>query len=324
MISVTGRRDHSPVLISTIIDKISPVTGIWIDGTFGAGGYTEAFLNAGANFVIGIDRDPEVQKYADHKLLKHKGNFSFIPEKFSNLCRVARELGYDLVDGVILDLGVSSMQIDSKIRGFSFRYDAPLDMRMSKTGVSAEEVLNELPESELSDIFLKFGEESKSRLIAREIVKTRSKMKLSSTLDLVKIIEKVVKPGPNTRIHPATRCFQALRIFVNKELDELKRTLVESQKILREGGFLIVVSFHSLEDRIVKNFFRYSSSSRPRESRYFPEIEEHNSTFEIITKKPIVPSFDERLENSRSTSAKCRIAIRTGQPYKNKTQMAHQ
>ena len=306
----SGEQDHVPVLISSIIDRLPQIRGVWIDGTFGAGGYTKAILSSGANFVIGIDRDPEVEGHAARMLNRNIKKFIFVNDTFSNLCTISKGLGFHEVQGVMLDLGVSSMQIDTPKRGFSFRYDGPLDMRMSKNGLMAEEVVNQFSEFELANIFYKLGEERKSRQIAREIVRCREKAKISSTLDLAQIIESVIPSNAENRIHPATRCFQALRIYINHELEELEKALHAAQEVLSIGGFLIVISFHSLEDRIVKNFLRNSSVSYPKSNRYYPEFNLPNPTFEIVTRKPIIASKNERKNNPRASSAKCRIAIR--------------
>ena len=194
--------------------------------------------------------------------------------------------------------------------GFSFGKNGPLDMRMSKNGVMAEEVVNQFSEFELANIFYKLGEERKSRQIAREIVRCREKAKISSTLDLAQIIESVIPSNAENRIPPATRCFQALRIYINHELEELEKALHAAQEALSIGGFLIVISFHSLEDRIVKNFLRNSSVSYPKSNRYYPDFNRPNPTFEIVTKKPMIASKNERKNNPRASSAKCRIAIR--------------
>ena len=312
MISLFGNQDHIPVLISPILEKIKPISGVWIDGTFGAGGYAKAFLESGADVVIGIDRDPEAHEYADALRSLYPEKLYFINENFSNLENVAKGLGFRGVNGVVLDLGVSSMQINSTKRGFSFRYDSPLDMRMSKTGKTAAEVVNELSESRLSDIFFKFGEEKKSKAVAREIVRVRKAKPLSSTFDLINIIKRVIKDTRASNIHPATRCFQALRIYVNAELEEIEKALFAAKSILFNGGFLVVVSFHSLEDRIVKNFLKNSSQLKPRPNRYLPISDFEHTPFEIITKKPIVPTDYELSDNPRSRSAKCRIAVKTG------------
>ena len=311
MILASGRQHHIPVLISPILKKIQPIKGVWIDGTFGAGGYTKAFLDSGADFVIGIDRDPNANAYADALKSHYPSRFIFANENFSNLENIAKRLGFSGVNGVVLDLGVSSMQLESTTRGFSFKYDSPLDMRMSNTGKTAADVVNEFSESELADIFFQFGEERKSKAVAREIVRSRKSKRLLSTFDLVNVITRVIKDKRASNIHPATRCFQALRIYINDELEEIEKALIASQRILSHGGLLVVVSFHSLEDRIVKNFLRFSSKSKPQPNRYLPPSNYKYSPFEIITKKPIVPSSCEQSDNPRSRSAKCRVAVRT-------------
>ncbi|MEL0437411.1 16S rRNA (cytosine(1402)-N(4))-methyltransferase RsmH [Phycobacter sp. K97] len=297
---------HIPVLLRPLLKAVAPVSGRWLDGTFGAGGYTRALLDAGAEQVIAVDRDPlafEMAKaWADQygdRLVQQQGVFSRMDEYAQDL------------DGVVLDLGVSSMQLDLAERGFSFMKDGPLDMRMSQEGPSAADLVAELGEEELADILFHFGEERASRRIARAIVKARALEPITTTLQLASIVESCLprpKPGQS---HPATRSFQALRIAVNAEYDELFEGLLAAERALKPGGLLAVVTFHSVEDRMVKRFFQYRAGKTGRANRYAPEIEETPAQFEIVTRKAIGPDEQELAENPRSRSARLRVGRRT-------------
>ncbi len=298
-----GETAHKPVLIDPIIRLCSPIEGIWLDGTFGAGGYTRALLQAGANAVIAIDRDPLAHEMAaawieDQPITLHKGEFSKMHE-FAEAASLA---------GVVLDIGVSSMQIDEAARGFSFQKDGPLDMRMSQEGPTAADLVNAMDEAELADILYHYGEERQSRRIARAIVQDRKVKRFETTKDLASLIERLSPRRKPQDIHPATRSFQALRIAVNAELEELRQGLHSAIELLQTGGYLVVVSFHSLEDRIVKQFFSQIAGKPIHVNRYQQKpSEEPEEKFRLITRKPVTADEEERAENPRARSAKLRI-----------------
>ena len=297
---------HIPVLLQPILEQCAPVRGLWLDGTFGNGGYARGLLAAGAERVIGIDQDPDV--LARNPELP--AGISLIHGRFGDLDRLADEP----LDGVVLDIGVSSMQIDEGARGFSFMRDGPLDMRMSQSGPSAADLVNRGDEELIANILFRFGEERKSRRIARAIVMARKEGEISSTLQLAEIIKKCLphpKPG---QPHPATRSFQALRIAVNDELGELARGLNAAEAALKPGGLLVVVSFHSLEDRMVKRFMQLRSGNAPRANRYAPESAADAPRFERVTRKAIEASPEECMTNPRARSARLRIARRLSAP----------
>lgn len=301
---------HVPVLIEPLIDAISPVSGVWIDGTFGAGGYSRALLEAGAERVIAIDRDPEALERAQAWRHEYGDRLSLHGGRFSELDAIAAEAGAASVDGVVLDIGVSSMQIDEAARGFSFQKDGPLDMRMEQAGPSAADLVNGLPEADLADILHQLGEERAARRIARAIATARREAPFATTRQLAEVIERTMprqKPG---QIHPATRSFQALRIAVNDELGELDRALAAAETVLVPGGWLAVVTFHSLEDRIVKRFFQASSGDLPRGSRHLPETAPAEPRFARGQRKATVPGEAEIAANPRARSAKLRLARR--------------
>jgi 16S rRNA (cytosine1402-N4)-methyltransferase len=304
---------HVPVLLAPILRTVAPVTGVWLDGTFGAGGYARALLEAGAARVIGVDRDPEALARAaawagefGDRLLLREG-------RFGELDRIAAEAGTAL-DGVVLDIGVSSMQLDEAARGFSFQKDGPLDMRMSQAGPSAADLVNRLPEARLADILYQLGEERAARRIARAIVAERRAAPFETTRQLAGLIERLLpRPKPG-QPHAATRSFQALRIAVNDELGELARGLAAAEAALNAGGWLAVVTFHSLEDRIVKRFLQLRSGAAPRGSRHAPETAEQAPRFALVTRKAVVPDAAELAANPRARSAKLRIARRLEAP----------
>ncbi len=304
---------HVPVLLNPILERISPVSGIWIDGTFGAGGYSRALLNAGADRVIGIDRDPEAISRADSWINEFAPRLTLVEGRFGNLDTIAADL--DIVpDGVVLDIGVSSMQIDQGARGFSFMKDGPLDMRMEQSGISAADIVNNAPEAVLADVFFQFGEERASRKIAKAIVMDRAKQPFTTTLQLSSMIERIMpRPKPG-HPHAATRVFQALRIVVNDELGELARGMMAAEAALKEGGLLVVVTFHSLEDRMVKRFIQNRSGSAPKGNRFAPPGEEDEPRFENLTRKAVIGDEAEIAANPRARSAKLRIARRTNAP----------
>lgn len=298
---------HIPVLLDAILERISPVTGTWIDGTLGAGGYARGLLDAGAERLIGIDRDPLAHEMAKNWIADYPGRVELHQLVFSKMDDVARD-----VDGVVLDLGVSSMQLDEVDRGFSFQSDGPLDMRMSQSGSSAAELVNTAEESQLADILYLYGEERASRRIARAIVQARAEAAITTTGRLAEIIAKQLPRAKPGQSHPATRSFQALRIAVNDEFGELVRGLEAAERALKEGGVLAVVSFHSLEDRIVKRFLRLRAGQAGGGNRYAPQQQSAPATFEVKQKKAIGARDEELERNPRSRSALLRLATRTG------------
>ena len=299
---------HIPVLLRPLLAAVAPVTGVWADGTFGAGGYAKGLLAAGAAKVIGIDRDPLALDMAATWAADFGPRLRLEQGTFSALDRLAGEA----LDGVVLDLGVSSMQIDQPGRGFSFQKDGPLDMRMSQQGRSAADIVNTASEAELADILYLYGEERASRRIARALVEAR-KDPITTTLRLAEIVAKCLprpKPGQS---HPATRSFQALRIAVNGEFDELAQGLAAAERALKPGGLLAVVTFHSLEDRIVKRFFQLASGQESNANRYAPATTQAVARFDLTT-RAIGPDDRELAENPRARSAKLRVARRTTAP----------
>ena len=300
---------HIPVLLNEVLTYLDcRQGGVFIDGTFGAGGYTKAILNSHPlTNVIGFDRDPNVLKTGLLFEGAYPNRFSFIHDCFGNMANHLEEQ----VDGIVLDLGVSSMQIDQPDRGFSVRFDGPLDMRMAQTGKSAKDYVNSLSEKELADIIFKYGEEKASRRIATAIVTERVKKPIISTGQLADVIHRVM-PKPKDGSDSATRTFQALRIYVNDELGELERALEASVRLLKPNGRLVIVSFHSLEDRLVKNFILKNISVRKHQNKYSEKTVEESGLFTVLTKKPIMAGAEELKRNYRSHSAKLRAAQRTG------------
>lgn len=299
---------HIPVLIRPLIGAVSPVNGVWLDGTFGAGGYACALLEAGAEKVIGVDRDPSVFELAAAWAGEFGETLQLVQGTFGALDEIASDL-----DGIVLDLGVSSMQLDQAERGFSFMKDGPLDMRMGTTGPSAADIVNGMEEADLADILFQFGEERASRRIARRIVSEREQSPITTTRQLALIVEKCLPRAKPNQSHPATRSFQAIRIAVNDEFGELIAGLEAAERALKPGGKLAVVSFHSLEDRIVKRFLQQRASSGGGGSRYAPERAEKTPAFKLLT-KAVGPDEQELAENPRSRSAKLRVALRTDAP----------
>jgi len=293
------------VLIEPLVAAVSPVAGTWVDGTFGAGGYARALLEAGAGRVIGIDRDPLAHELAAGWAAAEP-RLSLVPDTFSNL-----DAHVQAARGVVLDLGVSSMQLDRPERGFSFQADGPLDMRMGQEGVSAADLVNDAEETLLADILFHYGEERAARRIARAILAARP---VTGTRHLAGIVESCLprqKPGQS---HPATRSFQALRIAVNNEYGELAEGLMAAERALAPGGHLAVVTFHSVEDRMVKRFLAARSDAGGGGSRHAPEIEQKSPGFELVSKKAVTASAAETARNPRARSAKLRIARRTDAP----------
>jgi 16S rRNA (cytosine1402-N4)-methyltransferase len=308
-----GADRHVPVLGAPALEFLKVRDGgIYIDGTYGAGGYSAAILAAANCQVIGIDRDQTAITAGFDQVEAAQGRLTLVEDRFANLDTVARECGHEQVDGVVLDVGVSSMQLDQAARGFSFRLDGPLDMRMGNDGPSAADVVAIADERDLANIIFLLGEERHSRGVARAIVKARTEAPIETTAALARIVGSVVRSKPN-EIHPATRTFQALRIFVNDELGELAGALAAAERILKPGGRLVVVSFHSLEDRIVKSYLVSRGQARGG-SRHLPQIEQAAASFTTLTKRPVVADADENARNPRARSAKLRAAERTEAP----------
>jgi 16S rRNA (cytosine1402-N4)-methyltransferase len=304
---------HIPVLGRPALELLNIHDGgVYIDATFGAGGYSRAILAAADARVVGIDRDQTAIALGADLVEQARGRLTLIEDRFSNLDDIARGCGFNSVDGVVLDVGVSSMQLDTPERGFSFRFEGPLDMRMGGDGPSAADVVNTAGERDLANIIFILGEERFSRSIARAIVKARTEAPILTTSALAKIVGSVVRARPGD-IHPATRTFQALRIFVNDELGELVAALVAAENILKAGGRLVAVSFHSLEDRIVKSFLAARSETRGG-SRHAPEIKRAAPSFTVLTKRPVTADEEELAHNPRARSAKLRAAERTPAP----------
>jgi len=303
----TGSRaevPHVPVLLAEVLEALAPLAGARIlDGTFGAGGYSEALLEAGAS-VIAIDRDPRVAPHVARLVSRFPDRFRFVPGTFSELDTLAE----GAVDGVVLDIGVSSMQLDEAQRGFSFMQEGPLDMRMSAEGETAADLVNTLPEAELANLIYAFGEERKSRRIAHVLVAARAEAPITTTAQLARLIEKAIgrKPGDS---HPATRSFQALRIAVNGELDQLVEGLFAAERLLGPGGRLAVVTFHSIEDRIVKRFFA-PEKAEPVQSRHLPRTEREAAAWRDV-QKAVKAGEAELRRNPRARSATLRSALRS-------------
>jgi 16S rRNA (cytosine1402-N4)-methyltransferase len=304
---------HIPVLAAEVLHFLNPRDdGIYVDGTFGAGGYARAILDAADCRVIGIDRDRSAIERGAALVTTAKGRLTLIEDRFSALDAAAQSAGHDAVDGVVLDIGVSSMQLDEAARGFSFRHDGPLDMRMGNSGPSAADLIAVATDRDLAAIIARLGEERFARPVARAIVRARSEAPILTTKQLSAIVERVVHARPG-QIHPATRTFQALRIFINEELVELAGALTAAERILKPGGRLVVVSFHSLEDRIVKTFLAERSRVATG-SRHAPEARGPQPTFTLLTKKAVAPGEDETAKNPRARSAKLRAAERNAPP----------
>ena len=301
---------HIPILLDEVINALSLTEDeVYIDATFGLGGYTKAILSKQNCKVIAIDRDPETKIVADNLKKVFTDRLYFINGKFSELGKFLEELKICKVGGVVFDLGVSSPQLDIKNRGFSFKLDGPLDMRMSSEGPTAAEFLDVVEENTLANIIFELGDEVFSKRIAKSIIHHRSINKIKTTHQLARIIRDAI-PVKKRKIDPATKTFQAIRIYLNDEINELKKGLIAAEKVLKPGGRLAVVSFHSIEDRIVKKFFLKCLKTNSL-SRYLPELPNKQPSLEILTKKPILPSTKEINLNKRSRSAKLRIAKRT-------------
>lgn len=314
-----ARRRHDPVLLAEVSAALSPRAGArLLDGTFGAGGYSRALLEAADCRVLGVDRDPSALAAGRLWAPLYGGRLTLAEGRFGDLDAIAEAEGFAPLDGIALDIGVSSMQIDEAERGFSFMRDGPLDMRMGGEGPSAAEVVAEASEEELADIFYHYGEERRSRGIARAVVKARAEAPILTTGRLAEILA-AAQPRPKPyEPHPATRCFQALRIHVNDELGELARGLAAAERVLAPGGVLAVVTFHSLEDRMVKRFFQIRAEGAARASRHAPGAlgpeREAEPEFELLGRKPVAPSDAETARNPRARSAKLRAGRRTAAP----------
>ena len=301
---------HKPVLLAEVVEALAPTPGrLIVDGTFGAGGYSRAFLQAGAE-VVAFDRDPAARAYAAG--LEGLGPLKLVQDRFSTMSRILPDHS---ADGVALDLGVSSMQLDEAERGFSLMRDGPLDMRMGADGPTAADLVNETEPAELARIFRTFGEEREGRRIAGAIMRRRAEQPFTRTLDLADVVERALGGRRGAKIHPATRVFQALRIAVNAELEELELGLVAAEQVLKAGGRLAVVTFHSLEDRIVKAFFTERSGRTPGVSRHAPPAQKGpEPSFELIFNGARTAGAAETATNPRARSAKLRAAIRTAAP----------
>ncbi len=306
---------HRPVLLTEVIEALSPRDGaIYVDGTFGAGGYSRALLEAARCTVWAIDRDPDAVKGAAPLLDRYPGRLHIVQGRFGDMFELLSARGIDAVQGVALDLGVSSMQIDQAERGFSFRFEGPLDMRMERAGQSAADLVNALAERPLADLIFTFGEEKKARRIAKAIVAARALAPIGTTQHLAEIVRRAIGPA-HDRIDPATRTFQALRIAVNDELGEIDRGLAAAERLLAPGGRMAVVSFHSLEDRRVKQFLRERAGRNPKASRHLPvQSADTKPTLRLIAPGGIEPGPEEIRANPRARSARLRIAERTDAP----------
>ena len=304
---------HIPVLGRQAVAFLNPREGgIYVDATFGAGGYSRAILDTPGTRVIGIDRDRSAITGGFALVEQAAGRLTLVEDRFSNLAHICKSQGAPRIDGVVMDVGVSSMQLDEAARGFSFRNDGPLDMRMGHDGATAADVIAKASETELANIIYIFGEERHSRAIARAIVAARKQAPVMTTRTLADIVARVLRSKPG-EIHPATRTFQALRIFVNQELEELHLALAAAERVLKPGGGLAVVSFHSLEDRMVKNFLGQRAKAAGG-SRHQPAVAKVPPSFAVLTERPVTPGKDEIAANPRARSAKLRAAMRTDAP----------
>jgi len=313
---VNETTSHISVMVQEVVAALSPRDGdVMVDGTFGGGGYSRALLRSARCSVYGIDRDPSAIARAASIVREFPGRLTLISGTFGAMVQLLAAQGVDAVDGIALDLGMSSDQLEEAERGFSFQADGPLDMRMGSTGISAEGIVNTYSEQALAGIFYVYGEEERSHAIARAIVAARAKGPITRTLELANICAKAIGRGANG-IHPATRTFQALRIYVNDELGELARGLSAAEQLLRPGGRLAVVSFHSLEDRMVKRFLQERSGRVVHASRHLPPRASNGpaASFEVTAKRAIAPSKVEITRNPRARSAKLRSATRTAAP----------
>ncbi|MBC6437498.1 MAG: 16S rRNA (cytosine(1402)-N(4))-methyltransferase RsmH [Rhodobacteraceae bacterium] len=310
----SSRVPHIPVLLGAFLRGAAPVSGIWLDGTFGAGGYARGLLDAGADKVIAVDRDPLAFELAQPWAAELAEQLIMVPGTFSRLDALAASAGHAWLDGVVLDLGVSSMQLDRAERGFSFRRDGPLDMRMGQAGIAAEGLVNDTPGAVLADILFHYGEERAARRIARAIVTARAKARITRTAEFARIVEACLPRAKPGQIHPATRSFQAIRMAVNDELGQLAAALQATERALKPGGTLAVVTFHSVEDRMVKRFLQDRAGRGGGSSRYQPQEAAHRPAFIRTPRRAITADADEVAANPRARSARLRLARRTGVP----------
>jgi len=307
---------HIPVLLPEVITALHPVDGgTYVDGTFGAGGYSRAILGAANCHLYSIDRDPSAQVTAELVSQSFPDRFHFLAGCFGDMAELLPTDLHGKLNGIALDIGVSSMQIDQPDRGFSFQKDGPLDMRMGGNVPTAAELINTLPEEELANIIYRYGEERASRRVAAAIVRERAEAPFATTFELANCVRSVVRKSPKDKIDPATRTFQALRIAVNDELGELERALEAAEYLLAPGGILAIVSFHSLEDRIVKRYMDEKSGRTSGPSRHMPmSMDSEKPSFKLQSRKAIVASESEARLNPRARSAKLRVAVRTDAP----------
>ena len=312
-----GPARHIPVMLSEVIEALDPRDGKhFIDGTFGAGGYSRGLLEAARCTVLAIDRDPAAAQFAQALEERFPGRLKFVLGRYAEMREIAEREGIAAVDGVALDLGVSSMQLDEAERGFSFSQDGPLDMRMGAEGSTASDLVNALPERDLAAVIATLGEEKRARAIARAIVARRTEEPITRTGELADIVARVLGRKHDDPKHPATRTFQALRLYLNDELVELARGMNAAEHLLKPTGRLAVVTFHSLEDRIAKRFFAARSMPAPKGSRHLPEKGGSNflPSFRLLNRRPLSPSKDEIRLNPRARSARLRAGERTDAP----------
>ena len=302
---------HIPVLLEPFLNQLGSISGTWIDGTFGEGGYSRALLDGGADRVIGIDCDPDARAWAADCARDHR--FAFVGARFGQFDSLALIKACLPVDGVVFDLGVSTRQLTDPQRGFSLSQDGPLDMRMGKRGRTAADLVNEADEETLAGIFFRFGDERAARRIARKITRVRQQNPITSTACLASLVASCVPRTGNRAIHPATRSFMALRMAVNDELQQLEEGLKAAERALRPGGVLAVVSFHSKEDRLVKQFM-HGGANQDGANRHLPPGAPSRPRFSLPFRKPVRPDETERKANPRARSARLRIAIRTEAP----------
>lgn len=314
----SGPTAHIPVLLSAVLEALHISDGEqFIDATFGAGGYSRAILEAADCRLLALDQDPLAAPRAQELVAQYGERFRFVEGRFGDLTAHCCAQGLAEVDGIVLDVGVSSMQLDDPERGFSFQHDGPLDMRMSCRGLSAADIVNQFDEADLARIFAALGEERRARTIARAITAERESRPFTSTLQLADLITSVIGRRPGAAKHPATRTFQALRIYVNRELEELARGLAAAEQLLKPGGRLVVVSFHSLEDRLVKQFLTQRAIAKARPSRHMPlssEPDDFEPSFRLLNKKTIKPDESELAQNPRARSSRLRAAVRLDAP----------
>ena len=313
--STQAPHPHISVMLDEVLAALNLQAGeVYVDGTFGAGGYSEAILQAADCTLIALDRDPNVAPHVARLSQRFGAQFNFISGCFGDLSDLLEDNGIGKLDGLVLDLGVSSMQLDEAERGFSFMRDGPLDMRMSQDGISAADVVNEFDAADIAQILFVYGDERRSRAIARAIIERRDISPIIRTSELVDVITSVLGPHRGKGSHPATRTFQALRIFVNDELGELLNGLIAAENCLVPGGRLVVVTFHSLEDRLVKKFFTSRSGQGGQGSRHMPAVAEVAPSFTLLSRKGQVATDGEVAINPRSRSARMRGAVRTEAP----------